>query len=148
MSSVTSLRHLNQSKTKPNLEKLIDPAFQDSAPSIIICTVEYAKLLNTALNELEKEAPERSMTVIWVDRGDGDLFDFETSKLVPQQYDYEKIVTEKGPEFVPMPLSSIHQGYQMYYTSGTTGFPKGALIISSVQNRNPSPPNLTLYPKP
>eukprot|EP01052_Picozoa_sp_SAG31_P013040 SAG31_NODE_775_length_12190_cov_5.764866_3_plen_3681_part_01 len=110
--------NLNQRLAAPELAYILT----DSEPVWLIASTRYRNLVETALSQCEKPSV-RGLT--WIQQGE----DVGSAKLLNvENTDYQAIVltASKGP-FAVAPSSS-EDGAEMYYTSGTTGRPKGVIL--------------------
>lgn len=100
----------------------------DSSPKVTFADQAYLSSLLAARTTLEAELPEMELgDIVWVDvekpkeeRKDG--ISLESCIAAGRRYNSAGICAEV------LVSGSIDDGYHMYYTSGTTGKPKGVVL--------------------
>ena len=97
--------------------------FEQAGVSWIVATVDFARTLSETL----ALGGPRLEGVLWI--GDGQAQGVLPSSGAPlvKSHDYEAALDASAGDFVPE-RGSEFDAFHLYYTSGTTGFPKGVLL--------------------
>lgn len=97
--------------------------FKQSGVSWIVTSADFAQTLSEAvgLGGLNLSG------VLWVDSGPERQTLPEQAPKLPTSRGYEEVLAGSSTPFVPN-RGTEFDAFQLYYTSGTTGFPKGVLL--------------------
>lgn len=120
------------------VDREINLVLQDSSPRVVLLHPQYLEAVKAAMQEATNQsgavqAPSACSvdTIVLVDSSLSSTISAEQHQLQVACMSYASIMAHSSELQQPSDLSDS-DGYQMYYTSGTTGRPKGVVLSQKI----------------
>lgn len=120
------------------VDREINLVLQDSSPRVVLLHPQYLEAVKAAMQEATNQsgavqAPSACSvdTIVLVDSSLSSTISAEQHQLQVAGFSYAATLAHSSELQQPSDLSDS-DGYQMYYTSGTTGRPKGVVLSQKI----------------